>query len=69
MARWLLRARGSRRPVLALPLPGAAGKGMAGGALLPAADGPRGLQTFDEWVAETAGTAARAAGQGAAAHR
>jgi uncharacterized protein YbjT (DUF2867 family) len=69
MARRLLRARGSRRPVLALPLPGAAGKGMAGGALLPAADGPRGLQTFDEWVAETAGTAARAAGQGAAAHR
>jgi uncharacterized protein YbjT (DUF2867 family) len=66
MARRLLRARGSHRPVLALPLPGAAGRGMAGGALLPASDGPRGVQTFDAWVAETAGKAAR---QGATAHR
>jgi uncharacterized protein YbjT (DUF2867 family) len=54
MVRQLQRARGGHRPVLPLRLPGAAGRAMAGGALLPTAPGPRGEQTFDEWVAESA---------------
>jgi uncharacterized protein YbjT (DUF2867 family) len=44
-------ARGSRRPVLSVRLPGAAGKAMATGGLLPLEDGPRGKQTFGEWLA------------------
>lgn len=44
-------ARGSRRPVLALRLPGRVGAGLAHGGLLPQQDGPRGRQTFDEWLA------------------
>ncbi|MDI5967671.1 SDR family oxidoreductase [Streptantibioticus silvisoli] len=52
MVRQLLRARGSRRPVLPVRLPGAVGEGLAGGALLPAGPGPRGRQSFDEWLAE-----------------
>ncbi|MEH3154333.1 MAG: NmrA family NAD(P)-binding protein [Gordonia paraffinivorans] len=52
MVRRLLRARGRRTPVLGLRLPGGAGKGMATGGLLPRHDGPRGRQTFDEWLAE-----------------
>jgi uncharacterized protein YbjT (DUF2867 family) len=52
MARRLLRARGSRRPVLALPLPGAAGRAVAEGALLPTSPGARARQTFTEWLAE-----------------
>ncbi|MGQ4513391.1 NAD(P)H-binding protein [Streptomyces sp. DW26H14] len=51
MIRQLQRARGGRRPVLPLTLPGAAGRAMASGALLPADEGPRGTQTFDAWVA------------------
>ncbi|HET6166682.1 MAG TPA: SDR family oxidoreductase [Marmoricola sp.] len=43
-------ARGSRRPVVPLRLPGRVGAGLAGGALLPQEDGPRGRQTFDEWL-------------------
>jgi uncharacterized protein YbjT (DUF2867 family) len=54
MARRLLRATGSRRWVVPVRLPGAVGKGMSGGALLPTGPGPRGKQTFDEWLAETA---------------
>jgi uncharacterized protein YbjT (DUF2867 family) len=60
MARRLLRARGIRRRVLAVPLPGAAGRGMAGGALLPAPEGPRGTLTFDAWLAQAGGGAASA---------
>lgn len=43
-------ARGSRRPVIAIRLPGKVGKGLANGSLLPTEDGPRGRQTFDEWL-------------------
>jgi uncharacterized protein YbjT (DUF2867 family) len=50
MVRQLQRARGGRRPVLSLTMPGEVGRAMAGGALLPVNDGPRGTQTFDEWV-------------------
>ncbi|GAA1974707.1 SDR family oxidoreductase [Kitasatospora viridis] len=51
MVRRLARARGRRCPVLPVPFPGAAGRAMTGGGLLPAAPGPRGVQTFAEWLA------------------
>jgi uncharacterized protein YbjT (DUF2867 family) len=49
----LLRARGSRRVVMAVRVPGKAGTAMASGALLPTGPGPRGVQTFDEWLASS----------------
>ncbi|MET7747625.1 NAD(P)H-binding protein [Micromonospora sp. NPDC005367] len=54
MARRLLRFRGSHRVVLPVRLPGATGRAMAGGALLPTGPGPRGMQTFDQWLASPA---------------
>ncbi|HEY5833088.1 SDR family oxidoreductase [Streptomyces sp.] len=51
LARRVLRARGERRRVLAVRLPGATGRALAGGALLPAEPGPRATRTFDEWLA------------------
>lgn len=50
LVRRLLAARGSRRPVLPVRLPGRAGRLAAEGALLPTGPGPRGRQTFDEWL-------------------
>jgi uncharacterized protein YbjT (DUF2867 family) len=50
LVRRLLRAKGSRRAVIPVPLPGAVGKAVATGALLPSGPGPRGKQTFDEWL-------------------
>lgn len=50
MARQLIRRRGQHRPVIGLRIPGAAGKGMANGALLPTHPGPRGRQTYAEWL-------------------
>jgi uncharacterized protein YbjT (DUF2867 family) len=50
LVRRLLRARGGRRLVLPLPLPGATGRAMAEGGLLPTSDGPRGTITFDQWL-------------------
>jgi uncharacterized protein YbjT (DUF2867 family) len=50
LARQLLRARGSRRKVLTFRLPGQAGKAMAGGGLLPTAEGVRGTTTFAQWL-------------------
>lgn len=52
LARRHLRATG--RPVLVVPvsLPGAAGRAMRDGGCLPTEPGPRGIQTFDEWLAE-----------------
>lgn len=44
------KARGSHRPVVPVRLPGAAGKAMAGGALLPAGPGPRGEIAFEMWL-------------------
>jgi uncharacterized protein YbjT (DUF2867 family) len=46
----LLQARGSHRLVARLPVPGKVGRAMANGGLLPTAPGPRGVQTFAEWV-------------------
>ncbi|MCP2194098.1 SDR family oxidoreductase [Williamsia deligens] len=54
MVRRLLRARGRRTPVIGLRLPGAAGSGMANGGLLPQEDGPRGRETFAQWLTAAA---------------
>jgi uncharacterized protein YbjT (DUF2867 family) len=51
LVRRLLRAAGSRRRVLGFRLPGAVGTAMARGGLLPTGPGPRGEQTFDQWLA------------------
>lgn len=60
LLRRVLRARGSRKPVVELPMPFGAGRAAATGGLLPQADGPRGRQTFDEWLAaRTTATADR----------
>jgi uncharacterized protein YbjT (DUF2867 family) len=47
----LLRVRGSHRIAVPIRVPGKAGAAMASGALLPIGPGPRGDQTFDEWLA------------------
>ena len=57
MARRLASARGGRPLVITLPLPGATGSGMRTGALLPTGPGPRGTQTFDDWLQEPQVTA------------
>lgn len=55
MARRLMAAGGARRrPVLPVHVPG----GMSNGGLLPAGPGPRGTQTFSEWLAAQAPAAA-----------
>jgi uncharacterized protein YbjT (DUF2867 family) len=51
LVRQLLHARGRRALVAPVRLPGRAGRALAEGGLLPTADGPRGTQTFDEWLA------------------
>jgi uncharacterized protein YbjT (DUF2867 family) len=53
MVRAYVRARGLRRLVVPIVLPGAAGAAMRDGGLLPIEDGPRGTQTFDQWLAQT----------------
>lgn len=57
MARLLLRAKGQRRRVVPVRLPGAAGRQMAGGGLLPAGPGRRGAETFDQWLHRATATA------------
>lgn len=56
LARRLVRARGRRRVVLGVRLPGAAGHALASGSLLPATSGARGTQTFDQWLLAAKGT-------------
>ncbi|MGW0410178.1 SDR family oxidoreductase [Streptomyces collinus] len=51
MVRRLKRVVGDRRPVVPVRLPGAAGRAMAGGGLLPTRPGPRGTVTFEQWLA------------------
>jgi len=53
MVRRLQQARGQHRPMVPLWIPGAGPRAMANGGLLPDRPGPRGKQTFDEWLAET----------------
>ncbi|XVU21293.1 SDR family oxidoreductase [Actinoplanes sp. CA-054009] len=51
MARRLMAAGGARRrPILPVYFPG----GLSAGGLLPTADGPRGTQTYAEWLKENA---------------
>jgi uncharacterized protein YbjT (DUF2867 family) len=50
MARRLLQAEGRHRLVVPVRMPGAAGRALAGGGSLPVGPGPRGVQTFDEWL-------------------
>ena len=51
LARRVLKARGQRRVVFPFRMPGAAGRDLAGGGVLPQSSGRRGTQTFDEWLA------------------
>lgn len=51
MVRRLRDARGSRRRVVPLVALGETARAAAGGALLPREDGPRGLETYAEWLA------------------
>lgn len=53
LVRRYLRATGSRRPVLEIPFPGAWGRSLRNGSLVPRSDAILGVQTFDEWL-ETA---------------
>jgi hypothetical protein len=56
MTRRVLRTRGRRRLLLPVKMPGSAGTAMVEGGNLPTGSaGPRGRQTFDEWLAEYAG--------------
>jgi uncharacterized protein YbjT (DUF2867 family) len=50
LVRRYLRALGRKRPVVPVRLPGSVGREMANGALLPTGPGPRGMETFDEWL-------------------
>lgn len=50
LVRRYLRATGSRRPVVAVPLRGAFGRALRDGSLLPGTDARLGIQTFDEWL-------------------
>ncbi|MFN8127102.1 MAG: hypothetical protein U0R64_11415 [Candidatus Nanopelagicales bacterium] len=47
----LAQQRGDRRPKLRVAMPGAVGRQIKEGGLLPVDDGPRGAITFDEWLA------------------
>ena len=48
----LLRARHQHRLLLPVKMPGATGTAMTGDGLLPTGPGPRGSQTFDEWLTQ-----------------
>jgi uncharacterized protein YbjT (DUF2867 family) len=52
MIRQVVRARGDRRLVVSVRVPGAAGKAMAAGGGLPDRPGLRGTRTFADWVTE-----------------
>lgn len=52
LVRRILVKRGLRRPVIELPLPGAWGRGMRDGSLIPKPGTRLGQMTFDDWLAE-----------------
>ena len=52
MIRQVVRARGDRRLVVSVRVPGAAGKALAAGGGLSGRPGLRGTQTFSDWVTE-----------------
>ncbi|MFD6276457.1 SDR family oxidoreductase [Streptomyces sp. NPDC060209] len=51
LVRRLLAARHERRLVVPVSLPGATGAAMRGNGQLPTGHGPRGTETFDDWLA------------------
>lgn len=57
LTREVVRVSGRRRPVVPVRLPGATGRAMASGGLLPTRPGPRGQQSFAAWLAATGGRA------------
>jgi uncharacterized protein YbjT (DUF2867 family) len=48
----LARRVADRRRVVPVRVPGAAGRAMRSGGLLPTEEGPRGRITFDQWLAD-----------------
>ncbi len=50
LSRAVSRQRGLGRRVVGVRVPGPWGRGMRSGALTPATDGPRGVQTFEQWL-------------------
>jgi uncharacterized protein YbjT (DUF2867 family) len=54
LVRRYLAATGQRRRVVRVPLPGATGRRMREGALVPGPGADRGRQTFAEWLTEAA---------------
>lgn len=50
MVRRVNRLRRKHRRLLSVRLPGTVGRAMASGGLLPLQDGPRGRQTFEQWL-------------------
>jgi nucleoside-diphosphate-sugar epimerase len=54
LAKRVVQARGQRRAVIGVRLPGQAGRAMASGGLLPLGDAPVSQQTFDQWLARPA---------------
>jgi len=58
MIRQVIRARGARRAVTEVRIPGAAGKAMAAGGGLPDRPGLRGTQAFQDWLAGQSNRAA-----------
>jgi uncharacterized protein YbjT (DUF2867 family) len=57
MVRTLLSRRGSRRPVVEIPLPGSMGAAMSSGRLRGSPDASQGRQTYAEWVDSFRGAA------------
>ena len=47
----LVRKVAGPKLVVPLPIPGPAGRAMNDGGLLPLENGPRGVMTFDDWIA------------------
>ena len=58
LVRALYHARGGHRLMVPVRLPGAVGRAMRGGGLLPTGEGPRGTQTFEEWLVTDGSTSA-----------
>jgi hypothetical protein len=52
LVRQVARARGDKRRVIEVRVPGSAGKAMAAGGSLPGLEAPRGTQTFADWLGE-----------------
>jgi uncharacterized protein YbjT (DUF2867 family) len=51
LVRQVARSRGQHPWILPIRLPGAVGRGLADGGLRPRGDGPRGTETFAQWLA------------------